>query len=54
MKTFDKLQNTFSINWSTILVGWEGLGMISPWPYDWEKFPPLLNIDEILNIVTML
>jgi len=47
MKTFEKLKNNFPINWTTVLVGWEGLGMISPWPDKWNKSSPLLTINEI-------
>lgn len=47
MKTFETLKTTFIINWTTVLVGWEGVGMIFHRSYDWEKFPPLLTWDEI-------
>ena len=47
MTTFETLKTNFPVNWMTVLVGWEGLGMISPWPYDWEKSPPLLTLDEM-------
>ena len=47
MKTFDNLKSNFPVNWTTILVGWEGLGMISPWPDKWETFPPLLTFEEV-------
>jgi Uncharacterized protein conserved in bacteria (DUF2247). len=47
MKTFERLKHEFPVNWTTILVGWEGLGIISPWPDEWEKFPPLLGFDDV-------
>jgi len=47
MKTFETLKNNFSVNWTTILIGWEGLGMISLSPCDWEKSPPLLTLAEM-------
>ena len=45
MSIFIKLKNIFSVNWTTILVGWEGLGVFSP--FKWEDFPPLLTLDEV-------
>jgi len=47
MSKFESLKNKFSVNWTTILVGWEGLGTISPWPNDWEKYPTLINLNEV-------
>lgn len=35
------------MNWTTILVGWRGLGVLSPWPDHWEGFPPLLSTEEL-------
>ena len=47
MSTFETLKTIFRVNWTTILVGWEGLGRISPWPDRWETFPPLLTFEEV-------
>lgn len=48
MKSYLKdLLELFSCNWNTIFVGWRGLGFLSPWPDEWERFPPLLSIDEL-------
>jgi len=49
MSTFEKLKNTFSVNWTTILVGWEGLGIISLLRL--EDFPPLLTLEEVFEYV---
>ena len=45
MNTFETLKSSFSVNWGTIFVGWEGLGNFSP--FRWEDFPPLLTLDEV-------
>ena len=48
MKSYLKdLLELFSCNWNTIFVGWRGLGFLSPWPDEWERFPPLLSTDEL-------
>jgi hypothetical protein len=47
MSAFTKLKASFDINWTTILVGWNGLGVFSPWPDRWDEFPPLLSADEL-------
>ena len=47
MSSFQKLKTEFDTNWTTILVGWNGLGVFSPWPNRWVEFPPLLSADEI-------
>jgi hypothetical protein len=46
---FDKLSATFDTNWTTILVGWQGLGVLSPWPERWVEFPPLISAEEIAD-----
>jgi hypothetical protein len=48
MNALAKLTAQFDPNWTTILVGWNGLGVLSPWPADWSKFPPLLSTDELI------
>jgi len=35
------------VNWTTVLVGWKGLGVFSPWPAHSADFPPLLSADEL-------
>ena len=47
MKTFEILKNNFPVNWTTVLVGWEGLGIISPWPDKWIESSPLLTVNEV-------
>ncbi len=47
MSTFAKLKANFDTNWTTILVGWNGLGAFSPWPDRADEFPPLLSVDEL-------
>ena len=48
MKSYLKdLLELFPCNWNTILFGWRGLGSLSPWPDDWERFPSLLSEDEL-------
>jgi hypothetical protein len=47
MTTFEKLRQTFIVNWTTVLVGWKGLGVYSPWPNRRGDFPPLLSVSEI-------
>jgi len=47
MSGFAKLRTTFDANCTTVLVGWKGLGALSPWPSHWAEFPPLLLGDEI-------
>ena len=49
MSAFTRLKADFATNWTTILVGWNGLGALSPWPDRWKEFPPLLGADEIVN-----
>ncbi len=33
----------FPCDWATVLVGWRGAGACSPWPDDWERFPPMIT-----------
>ena len=47
MKTFKKIKLGFHTNWTTVYVGWRGLGVLSPWPDQWIKWPPLIDTDEI-------
>lgn len=47
MSTFEELKVAFDVNWMTVLVGWNGLGGLSPWPDRWVEFPPLMSADEI-------
>src|SRR5579862_506926 len=47
MSTFAELRAAFGVNWTTVLVGWNGLGVLSPWPGRWTEFPPLLSADEV-------
>lgn len=47
MSAFEKIKANFNTNWTTVLVGWNGLGMLSPWPDRWNEFPPLISADEI-------
>lgn len=47
MSTFEQLRAMFDVNWTTVIIGWNGLGVLSPWPDRWREFPPLLTIDEI-------
>lgn len=47
MSMFERIGATFDTNWTTVLVGWNGLGVLSPWPDRWVEFPPLLTADEL-------
>ena len=47
MTDFKRLEQLFVCDWATVYVGWQGTGVYSPWPEDWEKFPPLLTVDEL-------
>lgn len=47
MSAFATLRKEFTPNWTTIIVGWRGLGVLSPWPAHLSDFPPLLSTDEI-------
>jgi len=47
MSTFENLKAAFVANWTTVLVGWNGPGVLSPWPDRWVEFPPLISPDEI-------
>ena len=49
MSRFDTLKMLFHYNWNTVLAGWRGVGVYSPWPNDWARFPPLLTEAEILD-----
>lgn len=49
MTAFESLRDAFDINWTTILVGWNGLGTLSPWPERKDEFPPLLSRAEIAS-----
>ena len=47
MSAFEELKAAFGANWATVLVGWNGLGVLSPWPDRWTEFPPLILPSEI-------
>lgn len=47
MTPFARLGKQFGVNWTTILVGWKGLGVFSPWAARTAEFPPLLSADEL-------
>lgn len=47
MTNLERLEQLFACDWATIYVGWRGVGVYSPWPEDWEKFPPLLTVAEL-------
>ena len=48
MSPFTKLKRQFVVNWNTVLVGWKGLGVFSPWPTTClTDYPPLLSADEL-------
>lgn len=47
MSAFARLRATFSVSWTTVLVGWIGLGELSPWPDRWAEFPPLVSASEL-------
>lgn len=47
MSTFAKLKDAFNVNWTTILVGWKGLGVFSPWPERSDEFPSLISANEV-------
>ena len=47
MVGFEKIKAEFGANWTTVLVAWTGLGVLSPWPDRWKDFPPLIAIAEI-------
>ena len=47
MTTFGILRAKFRVSWTTVWVGWRGLGAISPWPDRWTDFPPLLSAGEL-------
>lgn len=47
MTAFGKLRTGFPVNWTTLFIGWRGLGPLSPWPDQWAEFPPLLSTDEL-------
>lgn len=49
MSAFTDLRKQFDANWTTVLVGWRGLGVLSPWPDRWKEFPPLLSAEELAN-----
>lgn len=49
MSTYTTLRSLFRVSWTTILVGWKGIGVFSPWPDRWAEFPSLLSIDEVLD-----
>src|ERR1700719_230669 len=46
MTAFTKLKGTFGANWTTVLVGWKGVGPLA-WPERWTEFPSLLSAEEI-------
>jgi hypothetical protein len=47
MSAYKKLRNRFDPSWSTILVGWSGLGKLTTWPDPREEFPPLLSAKDL-------
>ena len=47
VSTFERLRAALGANWTTVSVGWQGLGMLSPWPDEWTGFPPLISRDEV-------
>ena len=47
MSVFSIIRAAFDINWTTILIGWEGLGVLSPWPSRWTEFPSLVSAKEV-------
>ena len=47
MSAFTKLRAEFITNWTTILVGWIGLGVLSPWPDRWKESSPLVSVTDI-------
>ena len=49
MSVFERLRSVFPVTWTTALVGWEGLGVLSPWPGRWTEFPPLLRISDLVS-----
>jgi hypothetical protein len=49
MTHFAKLKEQFAVNWTTILAGWKGLGVFSPWPERSAEYPPLLSVDELAD-----
>lgn len=49
MSAFVDLRKQFGVNWTTVLVGWRGLGVLSPWPDRWKEFPPLLSAEELAD-----
>jgi len=48
MTNFAKLREAFDVNWTSVFVGWRGLGPLSPWPNRWTEFPTLISPEEIL------
>lgn len=49
MRLFATLKTEFGANWTTVAVGWKGLGVLSPWPERWTEFEPMLSFDEIVE-----
>ncbi len=47
MSIFSNIRAAFDMNWTTVLVGWEGLGVLSPWPSRWTEFPSLVSGEEV-------
>ncbi|MGV3607704.1 MAG: DUF2247 family protein [Planctomycetaceae bacterium] len=47
MSVFASLEEEFDVNWTTMLVGWNGLGEYSPWPDRKDDFLPLYSTDEL-------
>jgi len=47
MTGFERLKTSFDVNWTTVLVGWTGLGVLSPWPDRWLEFPSLISPREV-------
>lgn len=49
MTLYSRLTQTFSTKWSTLLVGWEGLGRYSPWHSSANDFPSLLTACDVMH-----
>src|SRR5215475_1063475 len=49
VSAFAKIKAAFDVNWTSVLVGWEGLWRLSPRPRRWTEFPPLISTGEITS-----
>ena len=47
MTPFARIRTQFAANWTTVFVGWKGLGAFSPWQAHSAEFPPLLSVKEL-------